>query len=47
MLMLLSVPLTTTAQALRTGQLDLATFIEDTCARIDTLEPQIHALLQG
>ncbi len=43
--MLLSVPLTTTAHALRTGQLDLATFIEGICAHIDTLEPQIHALL--
>jgi Asp-tRNA(Asn)/Glu-tRNA(Gln) amidotransferase A subunit family amidase len=43
--MLLSVPLTTTAHALRTGQVDLATFIEGICAHIDTLEPQIHALL--
>jgi Asp-tRNA(Asn)/Glu-tRNA(Gln) amidotransferase A subunit family amidase len=43
--MLLSVPLTTTAHALRTGQLDLATFIEGICAHIDTFEPQIHALL--
>jgi Asp-tRNA(Asn)/Glu-tRNA(Gln) amidotransferase A subunit family amidase len=43
--LLLSVPLTTTAHALRTGQVDLATFIEGICAHIDTLEPQIHALL--
>src|SRR5947199_5066693 len=41
----LPVPLTATAHALRSNQLDLLAFIEDTCKRIDTLEPHIHALL--
>src|SRR6266571_3553667 len=44
-LMLSPLPLTTTAQALRTNQLDLASFIESICQRIDALEPQINALL--
>ena len=43
--MLSPLPLTTTAQALRTNQLDLASFIESICHRIDALEPQINALL--
>ena len=43
--MLSPLPLTTTAQALRTNQLDLASFIESICQRIDALEPQINALL--
>lgn len=41
----LPVPLSATAHALRTNQLDLHTFIEDTCKRIEALEPHIHALL--
>ena len=44
-LMLSPLPLTTTAQALRTNQLDLASFIESICQRIDALESQINALL--
>ena len=44
-LLLLSLPLTTTAQALRTDQIDLLAFIEHICDHIDALEPQIHALL--
>jgi len=38
-------PLSTTAHALRTNQLDLLTFIENVCNHIDVLEPHIHALL--
>src|SRR5207302_6667607 len=41
----LPVPLSATAHALRSNQLDLLAFIEDTCKRIDALEPHIHALL--
>ncbi len=41
----LPVPLTATAHALRSNQLDLLAFIEDTCKRIDAHEPHIHALL--
>ncbi|HLZ81678.1 MAG TPA: amidase [Ktedonobacteraceae bacterium] len=44
-LLLLSLPLTRTAQALRTEQIDLLAFIERICDHIDALEPQIHALL--
>ncbi len=43
--MLSSLPLTTTAQALRTNQLDLASHIESICQHIDEIEPQINALL--
>lgn len=43
--MLTSLPLTTTAQALRTNQLDLVSHIESICQHIDVLEPQINALL--
>ena len=43
--MLSPLPLTTTAQALRTNQLDLASHIESICQHIDALEPQINALL--
>src|SRR5207302_9979192 len=41
----LPVPLSATAHALRSNQLDLLAFIEDTCKRIDAHEPHIHALL--
>src|SRR5438067_4209905 len=41
----LPVPLSATAHALRSNQLDLLAFIEDTCERIDAHEPHIHALL--
>jgi Asp-tRNA(Asn)/Glu-tRNA(Gln) amidotransferase A subunit family amidase len=43
--MILSAPLEETAAALHTGQLDLLTYINDICDRIDALEPEIHALL--
>jgi Asp-tRNA(Asn)/Glu-tRNA(Gln) amidotransferase A subunit family amidase len=38
-------PLVETAAALRTGQLDLATYINEICNRIDAAEPQLQALL--
>jgi Asp-tRNA(Asn)/Glu-tRNA(Gln) amidotransferase A subunit family amidase len=34
-----------TAEALRSGQLDLLTYIDEICDRIDATEPLIHALL--
>ncbi|GER92131.1 amidase [Dictyobacter vulcani] len=43
--MILSTSLTATAAALRSGQLDPFTYIERICERIDTLDPQLHALL--
>jgi Asp-tRNA(Asn)/Glu-tRNA(Gln) amidotransferase A subunit family amidase len=43
--MILSAPLVETAAALQTGQLELLAYLNDICDRIDTLEPQIHALL--
>ncbi len=43
--MILSAPLAETATALHTGQLDLLAYLNDICDRIDTLEPEIHALL--
>lgn len=43
--MFLSVPLATTANALRTNQFDLLAFIDQICEHIDTFEPQVHALL--
>src|SRR2546421_5330776 len=38
-------PLAATAAALRNGQLDLLTYIDEVCNRIDAAEPLIHALL--
>src|SRR5438067_5832789 len=43
--MIHSAPLIETAAALRSGQLDLFTYLNDLCDRIDTYEPQIQALL--
>ncbi len=43
--MIFSAPLVTTAQALRSGQLDLLTYIDEICDRIGATEPLIHALL--
>src|SRR2546428_11304423 len=40
-----SAPLAPTAAALRSGQLDLLTYIDEMCNRIDAAEPLIHALL--
>src|SRR5947209_7225810 len=41
----LPVPLSATVHALRSNQLNLLAFIEETCKRIDAFEPHIHALL--
>src|SRR5437588_3279622 len=38
-------PLAATAAALRSGQIDLLTYIDEACSRIDAAEPLIHALL--
>jgi Asp-tRNA(Asn)/Glu-tRNA(Gln) amidotransferase A subunit family amidase len=38
-------PLAETATALRDGQLNLRTYIDGVCSRIDAVEPLIHALL--
>src|SRR5437868_2767695 len=38
-------PLAATAAALRSGELDLLTYIDEACSRIDATEPLIHALL--
>ena len=38
-------PLAATANALRSGQLDLLTYMDEMCNRIDAAEPLIHALL--
>ncbi len=43
--MLHSAPLVETAAALRSGQLDLFTYLNELCDCIDTYEPQIQALL--
>jgi len=40
-----SAPLVSTAEALCTGQLDLITYIDEICDRIDANEPALHALL--
>jgi Asp-tRNA(Asn)/Glu-tRNA(Gln) amidotransferase A subunit family amidase len=42
---LVSMPLAATAAALRSGQLDLMTLINEVCDRIDAQEPLIHALV--
>src|SRR5205807_5055990 len=38
-------PLAATANALRSDQLDLLTYLDEICNRIDAAEPRIHALL--
>lgn len=38
-------PLAETAAALRSGQLDLLSYIGEVCKRIDVAEPELHALL--
>jgi Asp-tRNA(Asn)/Glu-tRNA(Gln) amidotransferase A subunit family amidase len=38
-------PLATTAAALRSSQLDLFSYMNEVCNRIDTVDPRIHALL--
>ncbi len=43
--MITSAPLVPTAEALRTGKLDLLTYIDEMCDRIDANEPTLHALL--
>jgi Asp-tRNA(Asn)/Glu-tRNA(Gln) amidotransferase A subunit family amidase len=45
MSMLHPAPLAESAAASRTGELELLTYINDICDRIDTLEPEIQALL--
>jgi Asp-tRNA(Asn)/Glu-tRNA(Gln) amidotransferase A subunit family amidase len=43
--LLFSAPLVTTATALRSGQLDLLTYIDEICNRVAATDPLIHALL--
>ena len=38
-------PLASTAEALRTGRLDLAAYLESLCDHIDAVEPTIQALV--
>ncbi len=38
-------PLAETAASLRSGQLDLLSYIDEVCERIDVAEPELHALL--
>ena len=45
MMFLRSAPLAATANALRTGQLDLLDYIEETCQRVNALDGQLRALL--
>ncbi len=40
-----SFPLNTTVEALKTGQVDLSTYLNAICDRIETIEPEIEALL--
>src|SRR5436305_11856561 len=40
-----SAPLAATVSRLRSGQLDLLSYINEVCNRIDTVDPRIHALL--
>jgi Asp-tRNA(Asn)/Glu-tRNA(Gln) amidotransferase A subunit family amidase len=44
-LLVASAPLAVTAASLRNGELDLLMYIDQTCNRIETNEPLIHALL--
>lgn len=43
--MIFPAPLVAIATALRSGQLDLLDYIEETCNRIETTDPLVHALL--
>jgi len=43
--LILPAPLAATAAALRSGQLDLLTYIDEVCNRIDATDPQVHAFL--
>jgi len=43
--LILPAPLAATAAALRSGQLDLLTYIDEVCNRIDATEPLVRALL--
>jgi len=43
--LILPAPLAATAAALRSGQLDLLTYIDGVCNRIDATDPQVRALL--
>ena len=43
--MIVSTPLVDIATALRSGQLDLLTYIDEVCQRIDAYEPHIYALV--
>ncbi len=43
--MILPAPLAATAAALRSGRLDLLTYIDEVCNRIDATDPQVHAFL--
>ncbi len=42
---LASFPLAATSEKLRTGSIDLTTYIEEVCARIEAAEPELAALL--
>ncbi len=42
---LASFPLAATREALRTGQIDLTTYIQEVCQRIEAAEPELEALL--
>ena len=44
-MLLASAPLAATASALHSGQLDLLSYINEVCDRIDAVDPQIQALL--
>lgn len=43
--MILQAPLAATAAALRNGQLDLLTYLDEVCDRITSTDPLVHALL--
>ena len=43
--MILPAPLAATAAALRSGQIDLLTYIDELCDRIDAIDPLVHAFL--
>ena len=40
-----SAPLAETAEALRSGDLDLHDYIDDLCDRMEAVEPQVQAFL--
>lgn len=45
--MIVSTPLMATAEALRSGRLDLLTLVDEVCKRLDAYEPAIHAFVPG